>query len=136
MRDELKDFTEDAQYVIELNDALQKEAARLRSHSIVVVPTVYQVLTAFVKDACDSAGLICYDSDDKEVGYISVAGVVSLFRKNIADIAKRLEAETEGSLREDDPHMPDERVAAILKACHHTGRTLREALLATENTAP
>lgn len=136
MRDELKDFTDDAQYVIELNDALQKEAERLRAHSIVVVPTVYQVLSAFVKDACDSAGLVCYDNDDKEVGYIPVAGVVSLFRKDIEDIAKSLEAETEGSLRENDPDLPDERVAAILKACRHMGHALREALLATENTAP
>lgn len=131
MNDELKVYNEGAQYVIDLNDALQKEAERLRMHSIVVAPAVYEELADLLKDGCDRGGLFCYG---REGEYIPVTEMVSFFREELTNFAKVLQDETETSLREFFLGISDEQVAAILRARHHVGKELREALAATEKT--
>lgn len=134
MRDELKDFIEGAQYVAELSDALQKEAEKLRTHSSVIVPTVYQTLSAYIKQACDEAGLVCYNVAGKSVDLIPVSEAVDQYRADLRTIAQSLEEESEVTLRESDPELPADRIAPILRACHHMAKELREALDATEGS--
>lgn len=134
-RDELKDYIEGAQYVVELNDALQKEAQRLRAHSTVIAPVVYEEISDLIQSACNSAGLVRHGSDgSREDLHLPVAEVVSLFREDLLVVGQSFEVMTADSLRECAPDLPDERVAITLHACHHLGRELCEALLATENT--